>query len=87
MTKQIINEKIRREIQTYIQTIRKDKSLTQEQLSEKCGITVKSLSDIETNRKGISLSLLIKVLTVLDINLFEVIKEHYDKTTIKKGSH
>lgn len=51
-----------------IRTIRKEKGYTQESLSEKSGIHVTYISDIERGERNISMETLEKVITALDIS-------------------
>lgn len=73
MENQIIFKNIKQEIQTNIAKLRKSRHLTQEALAEKCEMSVKSISDIETNRRGVSLISLIKILHAMDIDLNKLI--------------
>lgn len=73
MENQIIFKNIKQEIQTNIAKLRKARHLTQEVLAEKCEMSVKSISDIETNRRGVSLISLIKILHAMDIDLNKLI--------------
>lgn len=63
-------------IQNYIQkqlgNIRKKQSLTQEQVANMAEISPKALSDIETNRKGVSLKTLIKLCCALNIDIIKL---------------
>lgn len=73
MENQIIFKDIKKELQTNIARLRKSRHLTQEALAEKCEMSVKSISDIETNRRGVSLISLIKILYAMDIDLNKLI--------------
>jgi len=61
------------EFQKYIQIqlgiIRKKKSITQEQLASSINLSPKTLSDIENNRRGISVKTLIKICIALKIDI------------------
>ena len=50
-------------------TLRKAKNLTQEQLAEAVDVVPSSISRIETNANGCSLSLLIKIATALNVGI------------------
>ncbi|MDY5051871.1 MAG: helix-turn-helix transcriptional regulator, partial [Candidatus Mucispirillum faecigallinarum] len=73
MENQIIFKNIKQKLQKNIAQLRKTRNLTQEELAEKCEMSVKSISDIETNRRGVSLLSLIKILYVMDIDLNKLI--------------
>lgn len=57
-----------------IRTLRKEKGYTQESLSEKSGIHVTYISDIERGERNISMETLEKVITALDVNAVEVFR-------------
>lgn len=70
--------KIQNYIQKQLGVIRKNKKITQEELAHIINISPKTISDIENNRRGISIKTLIKICSVLKINLAKVF--------IKKGN-
>jgi transcriptional regulator with XRE-family HTH domain len=57
-----------------IRTLRKEKDYTQESLSEKSGIHVTYISDIERGERNISMETLEKVITALDVSPIEVFR-------------
>lgn len=57
-----------------IRTLRKEKSYTQESLSEKSGIHVTYISDIERGERNISMETLEKVISALEVNPIEVFR-------------
>ncbi|WFB58694.1 helix-turn-helix transcriptional regulator [Paenibacillus sp. BR1-192] len=57
-----------------IRTLRKEKSYTQESLSEKSGIHVTYISDIERGERNISMETLEKVIIALEVNPVEVFR-------------
>ena len=64
-------------IQQKLGETRKNKAITQDELASFIGISPKTLSDIENNRRGISIKTLIKICGVLKIdikNLFNIKK-------------
>ncbi len=76
------------EIQGYIQSqlgiLRKQKNITQKEIANIVNVSSKTISDIENNRRGISLKTLIKISNVLEIdikNIFNKNKQDGKKTT------
>ena len=71
--KKIENSK---QIQLFIQkqlgAIRRKQSMTQDQLASIIGVSPKTISDIENNRRGISVQMLIKICDILKIDLKKV---------------
>ncbi|WP_019639979.1 helix-turn-helix domain-containing protein [Paenibacillus fonticola] len=57
-----------------IRTLRKEKGYTQESLSEKSGIHVTYISDIERGERNISMETLEKVISALEVNPVEVFR-------------
>ncbi|HWO95349.1 MAG TPA: helix-turn-helix transcriptional regulator [Bacillus sp. (in: firmicutes)] len=57
-----------------IRTLRKEKNYTQESLSEKSGIHVTYISDIERGERNISMETLEKVIIALEVNPVEVFR-------------
>lgn len=78
MINQLEIESIKNNIQKHISVLRKANDLTQEELADLCCMSVKSISDIETNRRGVSLMSLIKILHALNINLYDRIQINND---------
>ncbi len=61
-----------------IKELRKEKSLTQEQLATKCGITLQTLSKLEKgNINKVSLQLFVKLLEALEYELEIVEKKPF----------
>ena len=56
------------EIGGLIQDIRKENSLTQNDMAEKLDISVAHYSKIEQGKHGISLELLFRIMTILDVD-------------------
>jgi DNA-binding XRE family transcriptional regulator len=75
MNKQINFKNKKSEIQACIGDIRRSKKMTQEQLGEIVGLSPKSISDIETNRRNASLLTFIKILYALNIDVKKIIFE------------
>lgn len=61
------NNKYLKEIGFNIQTARLKEGLTQEQLAEKCNVSVKYISSIETGKSSGSTSLIIDICNALDV--------------------
>ena len=61
------NTKSMKNIGTNIQLARIKKGLTQEDLSEKCNVSAKYISAIESGRTTGSLSLIIQICNILDV--------------------
>ena len=62
------NNKYLKEIGFNIQTARLKEGLTQEQLAEKCNVSVKYISSIETGKSSGSTSLIIDICNVLKVS-------------------
>lgn len=58
--------------------------LTQEQLSEKLGISLKYISRIENGNNGVKTQTLIKYMNILGINPIVLYKDFIDNTTISQ---
>lgn len=65
-------EETQRFIQKQLGIIRKEQSLTQEELAFLLKLTPKTISDIENNRRGISVKTLIKICLILKINIANI---------------
>lgn len=67
------------DIQEYIQRqigiVRKQKNISQKEVANLVDISAKTLSDIENNRRGISLKTLIKICNVLEIDIIRNFKK------------
>lgn len=63
-----------------IKRLRQVKKLTQEQLSEKMGITSKYLSSIERGKENPTLDTLIKLALALDIEILEIFNYSKEKS-------
>lgn len=61
-----------------IRNLRIEKNLTQEYLSQKAGVNVSHISNIENNRVKISLSTLIAVANALDITVDYLLENEYN---------
>ena len=64
-----------------IRSLRIEKNLTQEYLSQKAGVNVSHISNIENNRVKISLSTLIAVANALDITVDYLLENEYNTDT------
>lgn len=62
------NSKFLKHIGLNIQTARLKKGITQEQLAEKCNVSTKYISSIETGKSSGSTSLIIDICNALDIS-------------------
>jgi len=62
------NNKYLKDIGLNVQTARLKEGLTQEQLAEKCNVSVKYISSIETGKSSGSTSLIIDICNVLDVS-------------------
>lgn len=67
----------------YIQTLRKEKELTQSQLAEKLNVTNKAVSKWECGKGFPDISLIEKLAEVLEVNIIEIMKsEHSEQIEI-----
>ncbi len=64
-----------------IREVRTDKHLTQEYLSDKTGVNVSHISNIETNKVKISLTLLVQICNALDITIDYLLENEYHVPT------
>lgn len=62
-----------------IATLRKDNSMTQEQLAEKLSITVKHCSSVERGLSSLSLEKLIYVADLFDVSLDYLVRDFSDE--------
>lgn len=65
--------KVQNEIQSMIGDVRRAKKMTQEELGHIVSLETKSISDIETNRRKVSVLTLIKIFYALDIDIKKVL--------------
>lgn len=64
-----------------IHNLRVEKKLTQEYLSQKVGVNVSHISNIENNRVKISLSTLIAVANALNVTVDYLLEQEYTATS------
>jgi len=63
-----------------IRSLRRSKSLTQEELGETCGINYKHLGAIERGEENPSLLILEKIANGLDVEISELFRFHHEET-------
>ena len=61
-----------------IKEIRTSKKLTQESLANITGVNVSHISNIETNKVKVSLTLLVQICNALDITIDYLLENEYD---------
>lgn len=64
-----------------IKEIRTDKKLTQEYLAETTGVNVSHISNIETNKVKVSLTLLVGICNALDVTMDYLLENEYHTPT------
>lgn len=64
-----------------IKEVRTDKKLTQEYLANRTGVNVSHISNIETNKVKVSLTLLIGICNALDVTLDYILENEYHNPT------
>lgn len=64
-----------------IKEIRIDKKLTQEYLAEKAGVNVSHISNIETGKVKVSLTLLVAISNVLGVTVDYILEKEYHNPT------
>lgn len=64
-----------------IREIRNDKHLTQEFLANKTDVNVTHISNIETNKVKVSLTLLVRICNALDVTLDYLLENEYHVPT------
>lgn len=64
-----------------IKEIRNDKRLTQDYLAEKTGVNVSHISNIETNKVKVSLTLLVNICNALDVTIDYLLENEYHNPT------
>lgn len=67
----------------HIKEIRNEKKLTQDWLAEKTGVNVSHISNIETNKVKVSLTLLVHICNALDVTVDYILgKEYHHPTSV-----
>ena len=69
-----------------IRTLRLDRNLTQEQLAEQAGVSLKHLGELERGRGNPTLELLDRLASGLDISMTELFDLEYQRPTDKELS-
>lgn len=64
-----------------IKEVRTDRKLTQEKLAEITGVNVSHISNIETNKVKVSLTLLVQICNALDTTLDYLLENEYHNPT------
>ena len=64
-----------------IKEVRTGKKLTQEYLAEKTGVNVSHISNIETNKVKVSLTLLVGICNALDVTMDYLLANEYHTPT------
>lgn len=64
-----------------IKEIRNEKKLTQEYIADKTGVNVGHISNIETNKVKVSLTLLVGICNALDITMDYLLENEYHNPT------
>lgn len=64
-----------------IKEIRTDKHLTQEYLANATGVNVSHISNIETNKVKVSLTLLVQICNALDVTMDYLLENEYHNPT------
>lgn len=64
-----------------IKAVRNEKKLTQEYVAEKTGVNVSHISNIETNKVNVSLTLLVGICNVLDVTIDYLLENEYHNPT------
>lgn len=64
-----------------IREVRNDKHLTQEYLANKVGVNISHISNIETCKVKVSLTLLVQICNALDITLDYLLENEYHNPT------
>ena len=68
-----------------IKEVRNDKHLTQEYLANATGVNVSHISNIETNKVKVSLTLLVQICNALDVTMDYLLEnEHHRPTSIRE---
>ena len=74
-----INREITANIGVVIRRLRREKGITQKQLSSELGISIAYVNLIENNRRDITVPLLIKVAKLFNIELSDLTSDYYNK--------
>ena len=64
-----------------IKEVRSARKLTQEYLAEKTGVNVSHISNIETNKVKVSLTLLVSICNALDVTVDYLLENEYHNPT------
>ena len=64
-----------------IKEVRNDKHLTQEYLANVTGVNVSHISNIETNKVKVSLTLLVQICNALDVTMDYLLENEYHNPT------
>ena len=64
-----------------IREVRNDKHLTQEYLANATGVNVSHISNIETNKVKVSLTLLVQICNALDVTMDYLLENEYHRPT------
>ena len=64
-----------------IREVRNDKHLTQEYLANATGVNVSHISNIETNKVKVSLTLLVQICNALDVTMDYLLENEYHNPT------
>lgn len=64
-----------------IKEVRNDKHLTQEYLANATGVNVSHISNIETNKVKVSLTLLVQICNALDVTMDYLLENEYHRPT------
>lgn len=64
-----------------IKEVRTEKKLTQEYIADKTGVNVGHISNIETNKAKVSLTLLVGICNALDITMDYLLENEYHNPT------
>ena len=64
-----------------IREVRNDKHLTQEYLANATGVNVSHISNIETNKVKVSLTLLVQICNALDVTMDYLLQNEYHNPT------
>lgn len=64
-----------------IKEVRNDKNLTQEYVANATGVNVSHISNIETNKVKVSLTLLVQICNALDVTMDYLLENEYHNPT------
>ena len=64
-----------------IREVRNDKHLTQEYLANATGVNVSHISNIETNKVKVSITLLVQICNALDVTMDYLLENEYHRPT------